>query len=135
MSIFQLYRGEYKLNSIKDLESLKTRPVLELTISAFKVSTITTTLIRFVWKVGFDNNTNKSNNIGNKIWDTLLYLRNCQAVQCYNGEIYIFLNNNIPESNKWINITDFFYMHLFTMHSQRVLNRSSNQDAHYSCPR
>ena len=32
MSIFQLYRGEYKLNSIKDLESLKTRPVLELTI-------------------------------------------------------------------------------------------------------
>jgi hypothetical protein len=26
--------------------------------------------------------------------------------------------NNIPESNKWINITDFFYMHLFTMRSQ-----------------
>ena len=30
---------------------------------------------------------------------------------------------------------DFFYMHLFTMHCQCVLNRSSNQDAHYSCPR
>ena len=30
---------------------------------------------------------------------------------------------------------DFFYMHLFTMPSQCVLNRSSNQDAHYSCPR
>ena len=29
---------------------------------------------------------------------------------------------------------DFFYMHLFTMRSQCVLNRSSNQDAHYSCP-
>ena len=27
---------------------------------------------------------------------------------------------------------DFFYMHLFTMRSQYVLNRSSNQDAHYS---
>ena len=26
-------------------------------------------------------------------------------------------------------------MHLFTMQSQCVLNRSSNQDAHYSCPR
>jgi hypothetical protein len=26
-------------------------------------------------------------------------------------------------------------MHLFTMRSQCVLNRSSNQDAHYSCPR
>jgi hypothetical protein len=36
--------------------------------------------------------------------------------------------NNIPESNKWINISDFFYMHLFTMQSQCVLNRSSNQD-------
>ena len=23
--------------------------------------------------------------------------------------------NNIPESNKWINITDFFYMHLFVL--------------------
>jgi hypothetical protein len=30
---------------------------------------------------------------------------------------------------------DFFYMHLFTMRNQCVLNRSSNQDAHYSCPR
>jgi hypothetical protein len=27
---------------------------------------------------------------------------------------------------------DFFYMHLFTMRCQCVLNRSSNQDAHYS---
>ena len=45
------------------------------------------------------------------------------------------MNNIIPESNKWINITDFFYMHLFTMQCQCVLNRSSNQDAHYSCPR
>jgi hypothetical protein len=26
-------------------------------------------------------------------------------------------------------------MHLFTMRCQCVLNRSSNQDAHYSCPR
>ena len=26
---------------------------------------------------------------------------------------------------------DFFYMHLFTMQSQCVLNRISNQDAHY----
>ena len=30
---------------------------------------------------------------------------------------------------------DCFYMHLFTMRNQCVLNRSSNQDAHYSCPR
>ena len=30
---------------------------------------------------------------------------------------------------------DFFYIHLFTMRCQCVLNRSSNQDAHYSCPR
>ena len=30
---------------------------------------------------------------------------------------------------------DFFYMHLFTMRCQCVLNWSSNQDAHYSCPR
>ena len=30
---------------------------------------------------------------------------------------------------------DFFYMHRFTMRGQCVLNRSSNQDAHYSCPR
>ena len=29
---------------------------------------------------------------------------------------------------------DFFYMHLFTMRGQCVLNQSSNQDAHYSCP-
>ena len=29
---------------------------------------------------------------------------------------------------------DFFYMHHFTMRCQCVLNWSSNQDAHYSCP-
>jgi hypothetical protein len=29
---------------------------------------------------------------------------------------------------------DFFYMHFFTIRSQCVLNRSSNKDAHYSCP-
>ena len=41
--------------------------------------------------------------------------------------------SRIKQMNKY-NI-DFFYMHLFTMRSQCVLNRSSNQDAHYSCPR
>jgi hypothetical protein len=49
-----------------------------------------------------------------------------------------FLNNiqqysTIKQMNKYS--IDFFYMHLFTMRSQCVLNRSSNQDAHYSCPR
>jgi hypothetical protein len=40
--------------------------------------------------------------------------------------------NNIPESNKWMNINiDFVYMHLFITRNQCVLNRSSNQDAHY----
>ena len=39
----------------------------------------------------------------------------------------------VKQMNKY-NI-DFFYMHLFTMRCQSVLNRSSNQDAHYSCPR
>ena len=39
--------------------------------------------------------------------------------------------SRIKQMNKY-NI-DFFYMHLFTMRSQCVLNRSFNQDAHYSC--
>jgi hypothetical protein len=39
--------------------------------------------------------------------------------------------SRIKQMNKY-NI-DFFYMHLFTMRCQCVLNRSSNQDAHYSC--
>jgi hypothetical protein len=30
---------------------------------------------------------------------------------------------------------DFFYMHLFTMRCQCVLNWSFNQEANYSCPR
>ena len=41
--------------------------------------------------------------------------------------------SRIKQMNKY-NI-DFFYMHLFTMRCQCVLNWSSNQDAHYSCPR
>jgi hypothetical protein len=44
-----------------------------------------------------------------------------------------FFNKCNKQMNKYkINI---FYMHLVTMRCQCVLNRPSNQDAHYSCPR
>jgi hypothetical protein len=63
----------------------------------------------------------------------LLRLKLKSALQIEQISVVLQQYSRIKQMNKY-NI-DFFYMHLFTMRCQCVLNRSSNQNAHYSCPR